>query len=65
MQPRKKKQVVNGRITACHAVNLVLDLDPKMLKVLVFLSSSFLYLSVFALKPLLMYFPYYWIAQLV
>ena len=46
---------VNGRITAYHGLDLVLDLNQKVLKFLVFLSNSSLCLSVFVLEPLLMY----------
>ena len=48
--------VVNGRSTVCHGLNLVLDLNQKVLKLLFFLSNSSLYLSVFVLELLLMYF---------
>ena len=57
--------VVNGRSTAYHGLNLVLDLNQKVLKFLVFLFNSSLYLSVIVLEPLLMYFPYCSIVQLV
>ena len=39
--------MVYGGSTACHGVNLVLDLDVKVLKDLAFLYNSFLFLSVF------------------
>ena len=39
--------LVNGRSTTCHGFNLVLDLNQMVLKLLVFLSSSSLYLSVY------------------
>ena len=48
--------VVNARSTVCHGLNLVLDLNQKVLKLLFFLSNSSLYLSVFVLELLLMYF---------
>ena len=44
---------------------LILDLSRKLLQVLVFLSKSFSFLSVFVLEPLLMYSYYYSIFQLV
>ena len=47
---------MDGGSTACHELNLVLDLNQKVLKFLVFLSNSSLYLSVFVLELLLMYF---------
>ena len=47
--------MVYGGSTACHGVNLVLDLDVKVLKDLAFLYNSFLFLSVFFLKLMLMY----------
>ena len=50
-----ERTVENGRSTACHGLNLVLDLNQKLLNFLVFLSSSPLYISVFVLEPLLMY----------
>ena len=46
---------VNGRNIAYHGLNLVLDLNQRVFKFLVFLSNSSLYLSVFILEPLLMY----------
>ena len=46
---------VNGIRSACHRVNLVLDLNQKVLKILTFLSFRSLYLSGFVLEPLLMY----------
>ena len=49
---QKEATVVNGRSAACHAVNLVLDLNQEVLKFLVFLTNSSLYLSVFVLEPL-------------
>ena len=57
--------VVNKRSTVCHGVNLVLDLNQKVLNILAFLSNSFLYLSVFVLEPLLIYFLYCSVVQLV
>ena len=57
--------MANRRSTACHGLNLVLDLNQKLLKFLVFLSNSYLYLSVFVLEPLLMYSKYCLIVQLV
>ena len=42
--------MVYGGSTACHGVNLVLDLDVKVLKDLAFLYNSFLFLSVFFFK---------------
>ena len=62
---QRKRTVVNERITACHGVNLVLDLKQKMLKFLVLFSNGSLYLSVFVLEPLLMYFLYCSVAQFV
>ena len=50
-----EETVVNGRSTLCYGLNLVLDLTQKLLHFLVFLSNSFLYLSVFVLEPLLVY----------
>ena len=52
---QREGTVVNGRSTVCHGLNLVLDLNQKVLKFLVFLSNSSLYLLVFVLEPLLMY----------
>ena len=52
---QREGAVTNGRSTACHGLNLVLDLHQKVLKFLVFLSNSSLYLSVLVLEPLLMY----------
>ena len=47
------------RSTACRGANLGLDLNQqKMLKVLVCLSNSSLYLAIFVVEPLLMYFLY-------
>ena len=53
---QKEGTVVNGRSPACHGINLVLNLNQKVLKFLVFFSDSSLYLSVFVLEPLLMFF---------
>ena len=53
---QKEGTVVNGRSAACHGINLVLNLNQKVLKFLVFFSDSSLYLSVFVLEPLLMFF---------
>ena len=50
--------MVNGRSTACHGINLVLDVDQKVLKFLAFLCNSSLFLSVFVLEPLLTYSQY-------
>ena len=52
---QKEGTVVNERNTACHGVNLVLDLNQKVLKFFVFLSNSYLYFSVFVLELQLMY----------
>ena len=52
---QREGTVANGKSTACHGLNLVLDLNRKVLKFLVVLSNSSLYLSVFVLEPLLMY----------
>ena len=60
---KREGTVVNRMSTACHEVNLVLDLSQKVLKFLVFLSNSSLYLSVFILEPL--YFLCCSIVQLV
>ena len=62
---QKERREVTGRSAAWHGINLVLDLNQKVLKFLVFLSNSSLYLSVFVLESLLMYFLYYLIVQLV
>ena len=56
---------MNGRNTAYYGVNLVLDLNQKVLKFLVFLFNRSLYLSLFALEPLLMHTLYYSIVQLI
>ena len=48
-----------------NGLRLVLDLTQEILKFLVFLSNSSLYLSVFVLKPLLIYRKYFSIVQLV
>ena len=61
---QREGTTVNGRSTACHGVNLVLDLNQKVLNFLVFLSNSSLYLSVLVLESLLMYFLYCSIVQL-
>ena len=61
---QRVRTVVNERSTACHGIDLVLDLKQTELKFLVFLSNSSLYLSlfsslsisVFILEALLMYF---------
>ena len=52
---RREGTFVNGRRTAYHVLNLVLDLSQNLIKFLVFLYNSSLYLSVFVLEPLLMY----------
>ena len=52
---RREGAVVNGRSTAYHVLNLVLDLSQNLIKFLVFLYNSSLYLSVFVLEPLWMY----------
>ena len=52
---QKERAVVNGRSTACHGNNLVFDLDQKVFKFVVFLSSSSFCPSVFVLEPLLMH----------
>ena len=62
---QKEGILVNGRSAACHGINLVLDLNQKVLNFLVFLSNSSLYPLVFVLEPLLMYFLHYSIVQLV
>ena len=62
---QKEGTIVNGRSAACHGLDLVLDLNQKVLNFLVFLSNSPLYLSAFVLELLLMYFLYYSIVQLV
>ena len=38
---QKEGTVVNGRSPACHGINLVLNLNQKVLKFLVFFSDSF------------------------
>ena len=62
---QREGTVVNERSTACYGLNLALHLNQKVFKFLVFLSNSSLYLSVFVLEPLLMYFLYCSIVQLV
>ena len=52
---QKEGAVVNGRSTGCHGVNLVLDLNQKVLKFLVLLSNNSLYLLVFVLEYMYMY----------
>ena len=47
---------MDGESTVYHGLNLVLDLNQKVLKFLFLLSNSFLYLSVFVLELLLMSF---------
>ena len=47
---QRERTLVNGRSTACHGLNLILDLNQKVLKSLVFLSNSSFYLSVFVFK---------------
>ena len=56
---------MNGRSTACHGPNLIRDLNQKVLKFLFFLYSSFFYLSVVVLEPLLLCFLYCSIVQLM
>ena len=48
---QREETAASGTITACHRLNLVLDLNRKVLKFLVFLSNIYLYLSVFVLAP--------------
>ena len=63
---QKEGPVESGRNTACHGgLNLVLDLNQKVLMFLVFLSNSSLYLSIIVLEPLLMYSLYCFVVQLV
>ena len=62
---QRRGTLVNGRSTACHGPNLIRDLNQKVLKFLFFLSSSFFYLSVFVLEPLLLCFLYCSIVQLM
>ena len=50
---QRERAVVNGRSSACQGVNLVLDLNQKLLKFLVFLSNRSLYLSGFVLEFIL------------
>ena len=52
---QKEKTMVNGGSTACHGVNLVLELNPKVLKDLAFSFNSSLFVSVFGLQLLLIY----------
>ena len=52
---QREGTLVKERSTGYHGINLVLDLNQKVIKFLVFLSNSSLYLSVFVLEPLLMY----------
>ena len=52
---QREGTVVNGRSTAYRVLNLVLDLNQNLIKFLVFLYNSSLYLSVFVLEPLLIY----------
>ena len=47
---------MNGKSVACDWVTLVLDLDQKLWRFSVFLTSRFVHLSVSALKSLLLYF---------
>ena len=51
-----REQIKTSFIHSCHGVYLVLDSYQKVFNLLVFLFSSFFNLSVFALKPLLIYF---------
>ena len=60
-----KAIAVNGESTACHVLNLVPDLNQKVLEVLVFLANSSLYLLVFVSELLLMYFLCCSVVQLV
>ena len=62
---QREGKSVNERNTACHGVNLVLDLNQKLSKSLVVLFNKSLHLSVFVLEPLLMYFLYCSVVQLV
>ena len=62
---QRERTVVNGRSSACQGVNLVLDLNQKLLKFLVFLSNRSLYLSGFVLEFLLIYSLYCSIVQLI
>ena len=61
---QRERTVVNERSTACHGADLVLDLNQKVLKFLVFLSNRSLYFSVFVLEPLSIYFLYCSVVQL-
>ena len=49
---QREGTVVNEGYTACHGVNLGLDLRQNVSKFLVFLTNSSLYFSVFVLEPL-------------
>ena len=60
-----KAIAVNGESTAYHVLNLVPDLNQKVLEFLVFLANSSLYLLVFVSELLLMYFLCCSVAQLV
>ena len=62
---RTEGTMVNGESTAYHSVNLVLDLNLKLLKILALLSNSSLFLSVFVLQHLLMHSVYRSILQVI
>ena len=62
---RTEGTMVNGESTTYHSVNLVLDLNLKLLKILALLSNSSLFLSVFVLQHLLMHSVYRSILQVI
>ena len=53
--------MVNGKSTACHELDLVFNLNQKVLKFYIFLSNTSLHLSVSVLEP---FFIYFYIVQL-
>ena len=55
---QRKATAMNERNTACYEVNLVLDLNQKVLTFLVFYPIVLSILHFFALEPLMMYFLY-------
>ena len=52
---QREGTVADKKSTACHELNVILDLNQKVLKILAFLSNSSRYLLVFDLEPLLIY----------
>ena len=62
---QREGTVVNRRRTTCYGTDLILDSNQNMLKLLISLFNSSLYVSVLVLEPLLMYFLYCSIVHLI